>query len=64
MSILAEEKQAIKMAERLLYRLIQPSETKGVPLALRKEAQWILRHYPGRTRTDLIFDFVENGMMP
>lgn len=41
-----ERLRSMEWARSFLVRLMTPSETKRVPLAVRREARSILKHYP------------------
>ena len=46
MSIHSEKVRAIRMAREFLFSLLDRRKTKGVPKKIRKEAYWVLKHYP------------------
>ena len=45
---------AIKRTEEFLTDLLDPKKTPRVPKAVRKQAYYCLRHYPGGYNLDLI----------
>lgn len=52
-----EKTRAIKKAKDFLQRLLSPYGEKGIkkiPTAVRKEAYWVLRHFPGDYEIDHI----------
>lgn len=53
MTIPAEEKRAVLMAEQFLLRLVDPKKTARIPAEIRREASGILRHYPPRVKTEM-----------
>ena len=54
MTLPDERYRAIMQAREFLERLSFSSETKRIPLAIRKEARALLRHYPGEWDLDQI----------
>lgn len=62
MTMIDEEQRALKAAERFLVSLLHPSQTPRVPLAIRKQAGDVLRHYPSRALIDYRYEeqFKEN----
>jgi hypothetical protein len=46
MTIPFERSLAVKRAEKFLYKLSDPKQSPGVPLAIRQEARSILKHFP------------------
>lgn len=56
-----EEADSIRRAGVLLWALTDPQKTPRVPTAIRKAAKEALRHYPGPTRTALLFQEAEKG---
>ena len=46
MTLPNERTYAVLNARRFLMKLLDPKATPRVPKAIRKEAYWILKHYP------------------
>lgn len=49
-----ERKNAINYAREFLRDLLDPKKTPRVPMAIRKEARWKLKHYPSEFDVELI----------
>lgn len=47
MTLPVERTRAVAATREFLIRLLRPSDTPGVPRAVRDEARNLLRHYPG-----------------
>ena len=47
MTIPRERANSIKQARHFLRQLLNPKATPGVPRAVRTQASWVLRHFPG-----------------
>ena len=46
MTLPRERSQALKSTRAFLRSLLDPRETPRVPLSVRVEARWCLRHFP------------------
>lgn len=46
MTLPHERYQSIKNARAFLYTLLDPKKTPRVPKAIRKQAYWVLKHFP------------------
>lgn len=47
MTLPNERTRAVHNARRFLRDLLDPKKTPKVPRSIRREAYWILRHFPG-----------------
>jgi hypothetical protein len=47
MTLPDERFRSIRHAREFLRNLLDPTKTPRVPKAVRKEAYWVLRHFPG-----------------
>ena len=56
-----ERTRALLFAGKLLAELSNPLMTPGVPDAIRKQAQHILRHYPSRSDIGYLAEDAERG---
>jgi len=46
MTLPDERYRALKCGKQFLYDLIDPKKTPRVPKDIRRQAMWVLRHYP------------------
>ena len=54
MTLPYERYNAIKRTEEFLMDLMDPKKTPRVPKAIRRQAYYCLRHYPGGYNLDLL----------
>lgn len=47
MTIPRERTMAVQNAEVFLMKLSDPKLTPKIPLSIRRQARWLLKHYPG-----------------
>ena len=48
MTIPVERGRAISNTEQFLCDLLDPKKTPRVPSDIRRQARWLLKHYPGK----------------
>lgn len=56
MTLPNERLRALKWAKQFLWDLLDRQKTKRVPLAIRKQARSIVKHYPNDYELDDIAD--------
>ena len=54
MTLPDERYRALKCGKEFLYDLLDPKKTPKVPKDIRRQAHWVLRHYPDDYHLDLI----------
>lgn len=52
MTVPRERSQSLHNTREFLRRLLDPKKTPKVPKAIRREALWCLRHFPGDWEVD------------
>lgn len=57
MTMQDERYRAVKCARELLWALLNPSETPGIPLAIRRRARSVLKHFPTSLDMDLAANY-------
>lgn len=58
MTLPDERYRALKCGKEFLYELLDPKKTPRVPKNVRRQASWILRHYPDDYHLDQIAEKV------
>ena len=51
-----ERTKSLMNAREFLIRLLDPRETPRVPLSVRREARWVLKHYPSQAEIEALAD--------
>jgi hypothetical protein len=54
MTLPDERYRALKCGKEFLYDLINPKKTPRVPKDIRRQALWVLRHYPDDYQLELL----------
>ena len=54
MTLPIERIHAINNTRAFLRKLIDPKQTPRIPLAIRTEARWMLKHYPWEMDMDVV----------
>jgi hypothetical protein len=54
MTLPDERYRALKCGKQFLYDLIDPKKTPRVPKNIRRQALWVLRHYPDDYHFEMI----------
>jgi hypothetical protein len=54
MTLPDERYRALKCGREFLYDLIDPKKTPRVPKDIRRQALWVLRHYPDNYHFEMI----------
>ncbi len=60
MTLPYERYRAMKNGKDFLHELLDAKKTPRVPKTIRKQALWILRHYPNDYEMEVIADSVPN----